>query len=95
MLPLRVLVRLGARSLKLHKPRSSPSILGVALGGGAVVAMSSAKWRSRGPSATTRRLVRWRHRCRRVWNFERKLLRTGADTPTSVLGSVLSAWRQQ
>ena len=41
MLPLPVLVRLGARSLKLHKLRSSLSILGVVFGVAAVVAMSS------------------------------------------------------
>ena len=36
-----VLLRLGARSLKLHKLRSSLSILGVVFGVAAVVAMSS------------------------------------------------------
>jgi len=41
MLPLPVLVRLGARSLRLHKLRSSLSILGVVFGVAAVVAMSS------------------------------------------------------
>ncbi|HUL76419.1 MAG TPA: ABC transporter permease [Vicinamibacteria bacterium] len=41
MLPIPVLVRLGARSLRLHKLRSSLSILGVVFGVGAVVAMSS------------------------------------------------------
>jgi putative ABC transport system permease protein len=38
---LRVLVRLGARSLQLHRLRSSLSILGVLFGVAAVVAMSS------------------------------------------------------
>ncbi|HVO10964.1 MAG TPA: ABC transporter permease [Vicinamibacteria bacterium] len=38
---LRVLVRLGVRSLQLHKLRSSLSILGVVFGVAAVVAMSS------------------------------------------------------
>jgi putative ABC transport system permease protein len=38
---LRLLLRLGMRSLKLHKLRSSLSILGVVFGVGAVVAMSS------------------------------------------------------
>ncbi len=37
----RLLLRLGVRSLKLHKLRSSLSILGVVFGVGAVVAMSS------------------------------------------------------
>jgi putative ABC transport system permease protein len=41
MLPLPVLVRLGVRSLRLHKLRSSLSILGVVFGVAAVVAMSS------------------------------------------------------
>jgi len=36
-----VLLRLGVRSLKLHKLRSSLSILGVVFGVAAVVAMSS------------------------------------------------------
>ena len=36
-----VLLRLGARSLRLHKLRSSLSILGVVFGVAAVVAMSS------------------------------------------------------
>jgi len=39
--PLLVLLRLGVRSLKLHKLRSSLSILGVVFGVAAVVAMSS------------------------------------------------------
>ncbi len=38
---LRILLRLGVRSLKLHKLRSSLSILGVVFGVAAVVAMSS------------------------------------------------------
>ena len=38
---LRLLLRLGVRSLKLHKLRSSLSILGVVFGVAAVVAMSS------------------------------------------------------
>ncbi|HXK08874.1 MAG TPA: ABC transporter permease [Vicinamibacteria bacterium] len=41
MLPLRILVRLAGRSLRLHKLRSSLSILGVVFGVAAVVAMSS------------------------------------------------------
>ena len=40
-MPLRVLLRLGLRSLRLHKLRSSLSILGVVFGVAAVVAMSS------------------------------------------------------
>ena len=40
-MPLLVLLRLGVRSLKLHKLRSSLSILGVVFGVAAVVAMSS------------------------------------------------------
>src|SRR2546425_5673751 len=45
--------------------------------------------------ATTRRLLRCRHRCSRAWNLERNPWRTEAETPTSLLGSLLSAWRTQ
>ena len=40
-MPFRVLLRLGLRSLRLHRLRSSLSILGVVFGVAAVVAMSS------------------------------------------------------
>ncbi len=40
-MPLRILLRLGLRSLRLHRLRSSLSILGVVFGVAAVVAMSS------------------------------------------------------
>src|SRR2546425_9441757 len=55
----------------------------------------SAKWRSRCPSANTRKPLRWRARDNRVWNWERKALRTGEAMATSVPGSLLIAWRRQ
>jgi hypothetical protein len=60
-----------------------------------VVAMRAAKWRRRWPNATTRRLVRCRHRWRRTWTFDRSPWRTEAETPSSLAGSLWSAWRRQ
>src|SRR4029450_3403160 len=61
----------------------------------AVAATWSAKWRNRWPSANTRKLLRWRARYKRVWNLERKALRTGDAMAMSLLGSLLIAWRRQ
>ena len=58
-------------------------------------ATRSAKWRSRCPSANTRKPLRWRARYSRVWNWERKALRTGDAIATSLAGSLLIAWRRQ
>jgi hypothetical protein len=49
----------------------------------------------RWPSANTRKPLRWRARCNRVWNWERKAWRTGDAMAMSLLGSLLSAWRRQ
>ena len=61
----------------------------------AVVVMWATKWRSRWPNATIRKLLRCRHRCSRAWNLERSPRRTEAGMPTSLSGSLLSAWRKQ
>src|SRR5215510_14733224 len=61
----------------------------------AVVAMCSAKRRNRWPSANTRKPLRWRARCKRVWNCERNVLRTEDGIAVSFPGSLLSAWRKQ
>src|SRR6266566_3180822 len=47
------------------------------------------------PSANTRKPLRWRARYNRVWNWERKALRTGEAMATSLPGILLIAWRRQ
>ena len=60
-----------------------------------VAEICSAKRRNLCPSDTTRKLLRWRQRCNKVWNVERNSWRTVADRPISLSGSLLSAWRRQ
>ena len=76
--------RIPARLLLLE-----PAPYALAVGRPAVVATWSAKWRSRWPSANTRKPLRWRARYSRVWNCERKALRTGDAIATSFFGSLL------
>src|SRR4029453_2340260 len=60
-----------------------------------VAEICSAKRRNLCPSDTTRKLLRWRQRCNKVWNVERNPWRTVADRPISLSGSLLRAWRRQ
>ena len=53
-------------SVGLRAPHTSP----------AVWATWSAKWRNRWPNANTRKPLRWRARDNKVWNWERKVVRT-------------------
>ena len=55
----------------------------------------SAKWRNLWPSANTRMRLRCRTLDSKAWNCERKALRTGDAIATSLVGSLLSAWRRQ
>jgi hypothetical protein len=43
----------------------------------------------------TRKCLRCRARYSRVWNWERKVWRTGDAIATSFFGSLRSAWRKQ
>src|SRR5262249_18296281 len=82
--------RIPARFLLLH-----PAPHALTVGRPRRVRNVPTKWRSRCPNATTRKLLRCRTLYSKVWNCERKALRTGDAIATSLAGSLLIAWRRQ
>src|SRR2546430_3078182 len=80
-----------SRRLEVHDPRSWCCGRSASVAFAALCATRSAKWRSRCPSANTRKPLRWRARSNTVWHWERKAFRTGDAIEVSCAGSLLIA----